>query len=226
MICSPSNPTGAVWSEAELGAAAELARRHDLWILSDEIYSELVYEGRHRSVLHVAPGAASRVCLSSGVSKTYSMTGWRVGWVVAPPPLAKAIATLTGHTVSAPTSFAQKGAVAALTGPQDDVPRWRGTFRERRDRIVELCTAIPGCQPFKPAGAFYLWVDVRDVLARGARGCATSGDFAARLLEEAKVALVPGSAFCAEGYVRLSFATSMDKIEEGCRRIKTFVEKL
>ncbi|MBI5488109.1 MAG: pyridoxal phosphate-dependent aminotransferase [Deltaproteobacteria bacterium] len=224
VICSPSNPTGAVWTEADLGAAAELAREHDLWILSDEIYSELVYEGRHRSVLHVAPGAASRVCVASGASKTYAMTGWRVGWVVAPPALAKAIAVYTGHTVSAPTSFAQKGAVAALTGSQDDIPKWRSTFRQRRDRIVELCGAIPGCKPFVPTGAFYLWVDVREVLGRGAPGLGTSDELAARLLENAKVALVPGSAFCAEGFVRLSFATSMERIEEGCRRIRKFVE--
>ncbi|MBI5502400.1 MAG: pyridoxal phosphate-dependent aminotransferase [Deltaproteobacteria bacterium] len=224
VICSPSNPTGAVWTEADLGAAAELAREHDLWILSDEIYSELVFEGRHRSILHVAPGAASRVCVASGASKTYAMTGWRVGWVVAPPALAKAIAVFTGHTVSAPTSFAQKGAVAALTGSQDDIPKWRSTFRQRRDRIVELCREIPGCKPFVPPGAFYLWVDVREVLERGAPGPATSADLAARLLEDAKVALVPGSAFCAEGFVRLSFATSMERIEEGCRRIRKFVE--
>jgi aspartate aminotransferase len=215
-----------VWSDADLGAAAELARQHDLWILSDEIYSELVYEGRHRSVLHVAPGASSRVCVASGVSKTYAMTGWRVGWVIAPAPLAKAIAVYTGHTVSAPTSFAQKGAVAALTGPQDDVPRWRSTFRARRDRIVELCRTVPGWQPFVPAGAFYLWIDVRSMLERKPGGIATTDALAARLLEESGVALVPGSAFGAEGFVRVSFATSLERIEEGFKRIRAFVEQL
>ena len=226
IICSPSNPTGAVWTDADLGAAAELARQHDLWILSDEIYSELVFEGRHRSVLHAAPGAASRVCVASGVSKTYAMTGWRVGWVVAPAPLTKAIAMLTGHTVSAPTSFAQKGAVAALTGPQDDVPRWRGSFRTRRDRTVELCRTVPGFEPFMPAGAFYLWIDVRSFLAGKPRDIATSEALAARLLDDARVALVPGSAFCAEGFVRVSFATSPERIEEGFKRIRAFVEKV
>jgi aspartate aminotransferase len=223
VICSPSNPTGAVWTDSDLGAAAELARQHDLWILSDEIYSELVYEGRHRSVLHVAPGVASRVCVASGASKTYAMTGWRVGWVIAPPALAKAIAVLTGHTVSAPTSFAQKGAVAALTGPQDDVPRWRGIFRTRRDRVVELCRDIPGFKPFVPGGAFYLWIDVREFLARKPYGLATTDALAAKLLDEAKVALVPGSAFCADGFLRISFAASAERIEEGFRRIRAFV---
>jgi aspartate aminotransferase len=226
VICSPSNPTGAIWSDSDLGAAAELARQHDLWILSDEIYSELVYEGRHRSVLHVAPGAASRVCVATGASKTYAMTGWRVGWIIAPAALTKAVAVLTGHQVSAPTSFAQKGAVAALTGPQDELPRWRSSFRERRDRSVELCRTIPGFLPFVPGGAFYLWIDVRELLASKPKGIGTSDALAARLLDEAKVALVPGSAFCAEGFLRVSFATAPAKIEEGFKRIRAFVEGL
>jgi len=226
VINSPSNPTGAVWSESDLRAAADLADRHDLWILSDEIYDELVFAGPHRSVLHVAPAAAPRVCVANGASKTYAMTGWRVGWVVAPPPLAKAIAVLTGHSVSAPTSFAQKGAVAALTGPQDDVPRWRESFRARRDLAFDLCREVPGFEPFKPAGAFYLWIDVRPLLRRGRPGLATSAELAARLLDEARVALVPGSAFCVEGFVRVSFATAPAKIEEGFKRIREFVARL
>jgi aspartate aminotransferase len=226
VICSPSNPTGAVWADADLAAAAELARRSDLWVLSDEIYAELVYEGRHRSILHVAPGAAARVCVASGASKTYAMTGWRVGWAIAPPPVARAIAVLTGHTVSAPTSFAQQGALAALTGPQDDVPRWRESFRQRRDRALELARAVPGLRPFPPAGAFYLWIDIREILTRRPRGIATSDAFAARLLDEARVALVPGSAFCAEGFLRVSFATAPAKLEEGFKRIRGFVERL
>jgi aspartate aminotransferase len=225
VICSPSNPTGAVWTDADLKAAADLAARHDLWILSDEIYSELVFEGAHRSVLHVAPDAASRVCVASGASKTYAMTGWRVGWVVAPPALARAVAILTGHSVSAPTSFAQKGALAALTGPQDNLPKWRESFRARRDRAFELCREVPGFVPFQPAGAFYLWIDVRPFLARRLHGLTTSAELAAKLLDEVRVALVPGSAFCAEGFLRVSFATAPAKIEEGFKRIREFVAR-
>jgi aspartate aminotransferase len=143
--------------------------------------------------------------------------------VVAPPPLAKAISVLTGHSVSAPTSFAQKGAVAALTGPQDDLPKWRESFRTRRDRVYELCLEIPGFVPFKPAGAFYLWIDVRPFLNRRLNGLTTSAELAAKLLDEVRVALVPGSAFCAEGFLRISFATSPAKIEEGLKRIREFV---
>ncbi len=226
IVCSPSNPTGAAYSDDDLTAVADLARRRDLWVLSDEIYSELVFDGRHRSILHVAPDLAPRVCVATGSSKTYSMTGWRVGWAIAPPAAAKAIAILTGHTVSGAASFAQKGAVAALTGPQDDVAGWRETFRRRRDRIVELARAVPGFSCLVPDGAFYLWVDVRGVLERRPKGIATADAFAAHLLDDARVAVVPGGAFKAEGFVRLSFATSLERIEEGLRRIRASVESL
>jgi aspartate aminotransferase len=164
------------------------------------------------------------VVVASGVSKSYAMTGWRVGWAIAPVPLAKAMAMYTGHTVSAPASFAQKAAVTALTGPQDFLGEWRGSFRERRDRALALAREVPGLAPFEPAGAFYLWIDVRDVLARARMKSAD--ELAARLLDEARVALVPGSAFMADGWVRISFATSMERIEEGFARIRAFVGNL
>ena len=201
LLCSPSNPTGVVYSAEELGRLADIAIAADLSVVSDEIYDQLVYDGRASvSFPTLRPGLEQRTIVVAGVSKTYSMTGWRIGWTICPEPLAKAIANLQSQETSNPCSVSQHAAVAALTGPQECVAEMRAAFQRRRDLVAGRLQAMPGVRLPDIGGAFYAFFDIRPALERSrARGLGTSLAWCEALLEEGHVALVAGSAFGAEG---------------------------
>jgi aspartate aminotransferase len=226
LLCSPSNPTGVVYSAAELTALADIAIDRDLAVVSDEIYDQLVYDGRASvSFPTLRPGLENRTVVVAGVSKTYSMTGWRIGWTIAPEPLSKAIANLQSQETSNPASVSQHAAVAALTGPQECVAEMRQAFEKRRDLVVERLAALPGVRLPDIGGAFYAFFDIRQSLDRmRAAGIGTSAEWCEALLERKHVALVAGSAFGAEGHVRMSFAASAEKLSAGIDRIASFLE--
>lgn len=229
VLNSPSNPTGAVYSAEQLAAIGEFAEKHDLFIISDEIYQSLTYDGlKAQSLITLLPQLRDRTIVIDGVSKKYAMTGWRIGWAVAPSEVAKAMGSLQSHSTSNPTSFAQWGALAALEGSQDAVEEMRREFEARRDLICSLADQIPGLSYYRPQGAFYLFVDISALLGKRYQGTTIdSGDtFASLLLEQAAVALVPGSGFGMPNCLRLSYATSREQIQKGLSRIKEFVNKL
>jgi aspartate aminotransferase len=219
---SPSNPTGAVYPPAEVEAIGRWAVEHGVWVVADEIYEHLTF-GDHRftSMPGVVPELASTSFIVNGVAKTYAMTGWRVGWIVGPPDVMKAAINLQSHSTSNVANVSQRATLAALNGDLDAVATMRAAFERRGARMHELLSAIPGVTCLVPQGAFYCFPSFKGVLGReiAGRTCTTSLDLAAVLLEEAKVAIVPGEAFGAPGYARLSFATSDDDIEEGVQRI-------
>jgi aspartate aminotransferase len=229
VLNSPSNPTGSVYTREQMGALADRALELGLAILSDEIYEDLVFDGTHVSPLALNPGRLDDIAVVSGVSKTYSMTGWRVGWLVASEPVVRAAAKIVGQTTSGPATFVQKACVAALTGKSPFLDEWIEQYRARRKVMHEGLAAVPGMRPHWPGGAFYMWVDVTGLLARklpSGGPVGTSQALSRFLLDEEHVATVPGSAFGAEGHMRLSFATGMQDIEEGLRRIGRAVERL
>ncbi len=224
VFVSPSNPTGAVYPPDEVAAIGRWAAEHGVWVITDEIYQHLVYGDAAFSSLPVeAPEAAPRTVIVNGVAKTYAMTGWRVGWTIAPHELAKATATLQSQSTSNVNNVAQQAALEALTGPQEQVEVMRTAFDRRRRLAVELLRAIPGVQVAEPEGAFYVFPDFSEVLGReiGGRQVDTTLDLAAVLLDEAKVALVPGEAFGAPGSARISYALGDEDLEEGLTRIRT-----
>jgi len=218
LLCSPSNPTGGVLRRGNLEEIAEVAREHDLLVYSDETYEALVYDGVEHVSIGSLPNMAERTVSVFSFSKAYAMTGWRVGYVVAPPPLVERMNVLQEHLVSCASSISQHAALAALTGPQDCVTEMRAAYDERRRFLVEALKAIPGFTCPKPAGAFYAFPDVR-CLGGG------SDAIADRLLHEARVATVPGTAFNSrgEGFLRIGYAASMDLLEESVGRIAALV---
>ncbi len=222
MLNSPCNPTGSIYTREELEAFAEVLRRYpDVLVLSDEIYEHISFAGPVASIARCG-GMSDRVVVVNGVSKAYAMTGWRIGYMAGPEPVAKAVTKLQGQYTSGASSIAQKAAEAAYTGSQECVEEMREAFRRRRDLIVELASDIPGWMVNRPDGAFYLFPDVSALIGReiGGRRIETSGDYVMYLLEVANVATVDGAAFCAPGYIRLSYATSDDNIREAMRRIR------
>ena len=224
LLCSPSNPTGVVYSPEELGSLADVAMAADLSVVADEIYDQLVFDGRHSpSFPTLRPGLAERTVVVAGVSKTYSMTGWRIGWTICPEPLAKAIGNLQSQETSNPCSVSQHAALAALTGPQDCVADMCRAFQKRRDLVAAKLAAMPGVRLPEIGGAFYAFFDIKAALARGTRGVTTSAGWCEALLEKEHVALVAGSAFGAEGHVRMSFAASDQKLSDGLERIGRFL---
>jgi aspartate aminotransferase len=221
-LCTPNNPTGAAYAADELRALAEVLRSHDCWIVIDEIYASLVYEGfEQRSLLDVAPDLRDRIIVVDGVSKRFAMTGFRIGWLLAPEAVAAACDTLQSQATTNPTSFAQYAALAALTGPEAPVEAMRAAFELRRRFVVAALNAIPGVSCRPPEGAFYAFFDVRAYLGRSLDGRTVGSDteLAELLLERARCAFVPGSAFCAPGYLRMSYAASQAQLEEGLRRL-------
>jgi aspartate aminotransferase len=226
LLCSPSNPTGVVYTAAELGALADVALERDLAVVADEIYDQLVFDGRPSiSFPTLRPGLADRTVVVAGVSKTYSMTGWRIGWTIAPEPLSKAIGNLQSQETSNPCSISQHAAVAALTGPQDCVAEMLRAFEARRDLVAGRLRTMRGVRIPEIGGAFYAFFDIREPLKRMAgRGVATSMQWCETLLEKHHVALVAGSAFGAEGFVRMSFAASEPKLAAGLDRIASFLD--
>ena len=228
LLCSPSNPTGSVYTRDELKALAEVVAKHpDILILSDEIYEHINYTGWRASIAEFE-SVRDRTVIVNGVSKAYAMTGWRIGFIAAPLWVAKATTKLQGQYTSNPSSIAQKAAEAAYLGPQDCVETMRRAFLRRRDLIVGLLKEIPGLRLNLPDGAFYVFTEVSAYFGKhcGNRVIGDANDLAMYLLEEAHVAAVSGDAFCAPGYIRLSYATSDENIREACRRIAAALGKL
>ncbi|MEZ3160600.1 pyridoxal phosphate-dependent aminotransferase [Microbacterium sp. BWT-B31] len=223
VFVSPSNPTGSVYTAEETRAIGEWALEHGIWIISDEIYQSLVYEGvRAVSIVEAAPEAAAQTILVGGVAKTYAMTGWRLGWMVGPADAIKVAANLQSHLCSNVNNIAQRAALAALTGPQDEVEQMRQAFDRRRRLIVAELSKIEGVTVPNPLGAFYAYPDVRGLLGREWDGVRidTSLELADFILERAEVAVVPGEAFGPSGYLRLSYALGDDALLEGVRRVQ------
>lgn len=218
IVNSPHNPTGTLYTRETLEGLVRLAERHDFFVVSDEIYERMVYDGaKHLCVPAAWPEARHRIVLLNSLSKTYAMTGWRIGYAAAPRPIAHALAALQGHLAGNPNSIAQKAALYALTQPVDLDPMV-AEYDRRRRYVVDRLNALPGVTCDTPRGAFYAFADVRGALGRPG-GPTTSLALAEMLLERAHVAVVPGEAFEAPGFLRLSYATSMPRIEEGLDRM-------
>ena len=217
IINSPSNPTGTMYTRKQLEDIADLALDRGFCVISDEIYDEMVFEGStFESIATLRPGMEKQTLIINAVSKTYSMTGWRVGWTVGPADIMKAMGGIQSHSTSNPTSIAQAAALEAITGPQDAVPMMLSAFQTRRDAISKLLAEIPGVTYAKPEGAFYIFPDFSAHFTGDIKG---SNDLAIHLLDTVQVALVPGGAFGDDRCARLSYATSMDNIEAGVERI-------
>ncbi len=222
LFVSPSNPTGAVYSAAEVADIGEWAAAHGLWVVTDEIYEHLLYGGREiASIASLVPALGDRVVILHGVAKTYAMTGWRVGWMIGPKDVIGAATNLQSHSTSNVNNVAQRAAIAALTGGLDDVARMRAAFDVRRVAIHRLLSEIPGVVCAEPEGAFYAFPSFAGVLGKTIRGrkISSSLELADVILSEAKVAIVPGEAFGAPGYARLAYALSDADLAEGVGRI-------
>ena len=220
VLNSPSNPTGSVYTPDEIKAIGDVCVEKNVLIMSDEIYEHLLYDGaQHKSVASFSPAHFEHTIVVHGFAKAWSMTGWRLGFLAASEPIAKAIDAIQSHSTSNPTSFAQKGAVAALTGPQDHLAKWLAEFSRRREFAWKKLNSIPGISCVNAKGAFYLFPNI-------ARTGLKSTEFCARLLDTEKVAAVPGIAFGADDYLRISYATSMENIEKGLDRIDRFCRTL
>jgi aspartate aminotransferase len=224
VLNAPNNPSGAVYSHAEMKALTEVLMRHpQVWVLTDDIYEHVLYDGRaFVTPAAVEPGLKERTVTVNGVSKAYAMTGWRIGYAGAPAELIKAMAKLQSQSTSNPSSVSQAGALAALTGPQELVAERKAIFETRRDAVVAWLEAIPGLRCHLPEGAFYAFPSCAGLIGKrspdGAR-LETSEDFVMHLLHAEDLAVLQGEAYGMPGFLRLSFATSIEKLEEGCRRI-------
>ena len=220
ILNSPSNPTGSLYTREEIKALGDVCVEKGVLIMSDEIYEKLVYDGaEHVSVASFSQKHYEHTIVVHGFAKAYSMTGWRLGYLAAPEPIAKAIDAIQSHSTSNPCSFAQKGAVVALTGPQDHLKSWLAEYAKRRGYAHQRLNNIPGITCVNAKGAFYLFPNISRLGLK-------SSDFCARLLEQEKVAAVPGIAFGADDYLRISYATSMANIEKGLDRIERFAKAL
>jgi len=229
ILNSPSNPTGAIYTREELEGIAALAVEKQFYVISDEIYEELTYDGaQHISIASLGEDIYQQTIVINGMSKAHAMTGWRIGYSAAPVPVAKVIANYQSHATSNANTIAQWASVAALTGPRDDLEAMVREFAARRDYLCDRIEAIPGLGCVRPGGAFYVMMRVSGLYGKSYEGQAiqNSMDFAGVLLDQAQVAVVPGVAFGADEYVRLSYATSRENIEKGMDRIAAFVQKL
>ena len=229
VFVSPSNPTGVVYTPDEVAAIGRWAASHGLWVVTDEIYEHLTY-GDHTfaSIAALVPELGDRVVIVNGVAKTYAMTGWRVGWVVGPADVIKAAANLQSHQTSNVANVSQRAALAAVSGPLDAVAEMRAAFERRGTTMVKLLRGIEGVEVLDPQGAFYAFPSFEGVLGRtiAGRKIETTIDLAGVILDEAKVAIVPGEAFSAPGYARLSFALGDDDLGEGITRIADLLTKV
>lgn len=229
ILCNPSNPTGAAYPVEELEKLLEVIRKYDFYVISDEIYEKLVYdEFAFKSFPAIAPELRERIILVNGVSKAYAMTGWRIGFTAAPKEIIAGINKIQSHSTSNASSISQYAALEALTGPQDALKEMKKYFEERRNFFYTAIGNIDGFICPKPEGAFYLFPNVKDVFGKsnGDRKINDSFDLAMYLIDEALVATVPGSAFGAEGYLRLSYALSLESLKEAAARIKDAILKL
>lgn len=229
ILNSPSNPTGAIYTREELEGIAALAVEKQFYVISDEIYEELTYDGaQHISIASLGEDIYQQTIVINGMSKAHAMTGWRIGYSAAPVPVAKVIANYQSHATSNANTIAQWASVAALTGPRDDLEAMVREFAARRDYLCDRIEDIPGLGCVRPGGAFYVMMRVSGLYGKSYEGqtISNSMDFAGVLLDQAQVAVVPGVAFGADEYVRLSYATSRENIEKGMDRIADFVQKL
>jgi aspartate aminotransferase len=220
MINSPSNPSGAVLDREEFEKILQLCVKRGIYLLTDECYCHFLYEGSPFSIASVA-GAKNTVLVAGTMSKTYAMTGWRIGFALAPTPIIGAMTKLQSHSTSNPTSIAQKAAVEAMSGPQGSVKEMLAEYRKRRDFVVARLRKIPGVRCNEPKGAFYAYPDIST--AFGKNGIANTMQFAERLLADAHVAVVPGEAFGTDRHIRISYATSMQELERGLDRLHKFI---
>ena len=223
LFCSPSNPTGAVYPRETVQAIGEWADRHGLWVITDEIYEHLLYDGAEAPSMPVlVPSLADRCIVLNGVAKTYAMTGWRVGWMIGPKDVVKAATNLQSHATSNVNNVAQRAAIAALSGDLAAVDMMRAAFDRRRRTMVEMLNAIPGVVCPTPQGAFYCYASVKGLFGKSLRGqvITSSAQLASLILDEAEVAVVPGEAFGPTGYLRLSYALSDEDLVEGVGRIQ------
>ncbi|MEA2110325.1 MAG: pyridoxal phosphate-dependent aminotransferase [Pseudomonadota bacterium] len=229
VINSPSNPTGSAYSPAELQELAVVIAENNILIISDEIYEHIIYDDfTQQSIAAVSPQMKERTIILNGVSKSYAMTGWRIGFTAAPASLVAAMTKIQSQSTSNPTSISQKAAIEAYNGPQDFIAMVLPAFDERRRYIVSALNNIPGISCFNPTGAFYAFPQVKNLLAKSFHGqpIDSSLNLCALLLDEAKIAAVPGEAFGAPGYLRLSYATSLENIKNGMERLASFVRQL
>lgn len=229
ILNSPSNPTGAVYSREELEGIAKIAVEKGIWVISDEIYDKLVYDGlKSVSIASLGPEIKAKTIVVNGVSKSYAMTGWRIGYVAGDKEIIGAMSNLQDHSTSNPTSIAQRAALAALTGPQDLVQQMAREYEKRRNYMVERINNIAGLSCLMPPGAFYAFVNISGLLGKSLNGKTISGsmDLTEMLLSEAKVAVLPGLPFGADSYLRLSYATSMENIIAGLDRIEEMIKRL
>jgi aspartate aminotransferase len=224
ILNSPGNPTGSVIPRDEFVRICEVAAERDVYVLSDECYQRFLYDGLEPYTAAALPEALRhRILVSGSLSKTYAMTGWRLGYTIAPTEVISAVAKIQGHETSNPTSITQAAAVEALTGPQESVGEMIREYQRRRDFLVPALNALPGVRCFNPQGAFYVFPDIRAHLGAG---LPTSDTFCARLLDEAHVAVTPGSGFGTDGFLRISYAAAYSQLEEAVRRIGAFLSKL
>ena len=227
----PSNPSGAVLSRAALTALAEVLRQYPhVWVLSDDIYEHLLFgSARHETLLGVAPDLANRVVTLSGVSKTYAMTGWRIGWCIGPAEMIQAATMVQATATSGVSTIGQAAALAALTGPQDFLAERASAYEQRRDAVVAALNQMPGLSCHRPEGAFYVYPNIAGCLGKttpGGRVIGSDGDFAMALLEEGRVAVVQGAAFAMSPHIRISTATTLPRLIEACQRISSFCNAL
>lgn len=227
MLNSPSNPTGMVYSREELEAIAEVCVRHNIYIIADDIYANLVYDGiEYTSIAALGEEIKRRCIVINGVSKSYAMTGWRIGYACAEPFIAKAMSNYLSHSTSAPSTISQVAAIEALKGPQEDIEEMRKAFEARRDHLVERMNKIEGISCIKPQGAFYVMMNMKNFIGKTMYGevINNDSDFARLFLEKGKVATVPCESFAAPGFIRWSYATSMSDIDKGLDRLEQFIK--
>jgi aspartate aminotransferase len=229
VLNSPCNPTGASYDKDELLAIARVLEKHNCLVIADDIYEKIVYDDfQVHNIVALNPALRDQTVIINGVSKTYAMTGWRIGYAIGPAEIISAATKIQSQSTSNPTSIAQAAALEAISGPQIEVDRMVLEFKQRRDVIVDKLNALPGIHCLKPQGAFYVFPNVSNLLGRTANGkkLASPCDFADYLLEEAKVAVVPGEDFGSKEHIRFSYATALEDIEKGCKRIAAAVGKL
>jgi aspartate aminotransferase len=229
VLCSPNNPTGAAYSGEQLEELMAVAGERELWVIADEVYGRLTYDGfEQRSVIEAAPEMWDRVIIADGVSKSFAMTGWRIGWTLSPEPVARAMRAIQSQLTTHPDTVAQHAAAAALNGPQGSVEEMRRAFERRRDRMVAGLDGINGLKCSRPRGAFYAFASVAGIIGRKAGGRMLGSDVqvAEWLLQTARVVVVPGTAFSMPGYLRFSFAVADEQIESGLQRVAEAVATL
>lgn len=228
VINSPSNPTGMVYTKEELEEIAKVALKHHIYIISDEIYEHLIYDGSHFSIAQINDDVKDLTIIVNGVSKTYAMTGWRIGYTASNPTIAKVMSNVQSHATSNPNTIAQVAAVAALNGPTDDLEVMKKAFSERKEYMADRINTLPLVSCTKPKGAFYIMMNIKNVIGKKYKGILidSADKFAEIFLEEKLVAVVPGTGFMAPEYVRWSYATSYENIKEGLDRLENFLSDL